>query len=168
MWSRSFARRHKDETTNAMSRLLRCALVVLGLWGVGLAARAAAAPAQTTNGVPAAIPKSVFKFDPQNGGRDPFFPNQATGQSTATPTPSPVRPLVFKGFSGSESNRLVLINNKTLKMNEETQIRVSADQEVTVKLVRILDKAVQVLVNGQEETLKLQSTELPIDGRAAQ
>jgi hypothetical protein len=145
--------------------------MVAVLIGLALAARAAqtpAAPAGTGKAAPNAssaepeLPKSIFVIPPTpEEGKDPFFPlstrlrrlppvvTTATTNLTTT-----VVHLKLKGFSGPAAHRLAIINNRTFEVGEEGEVVVDSGR-VRILCKEIKDDTVRVLVNGQEQTLRM-------------
>jgi hypothetical protein len=97
--------------------------------------------------------KSVF-VDRPNFGRDPFFPNsERRGKPLETPVATQVANfsnVSLKGISGS----LAIINNKTLEVGEEAELRV-AGQMVKVKCVEVREKSAVISINGVTKELFL-------------
>jgi hypothetical protein len=113
---------------------------------------AIAPPAEEAN-------KSVF-VDRPNFGRDPFFPNSIRrGKPVETPNSEPsanFNNLTLKGISGTPEKRLAIINNKTLEVGEEVELRV-AGQSVKVKCVEVREKSAVISINGVTKELFLGS-----------
>jgi hypothetical protein len=144
---------------------LAAALIVLTATAHS-AQTAPAAPAKgpaLTNAVPADVepPKSVFVIPAIVAeGRDPFFPQSVRLHpvpvvTTTTVNVAPaVAQLDLKGISGAVDHRLAIINNRTFEVGEEGEMVVSSGR-VKVICKEIKDDSVRVLVNGQEQTLRL-------------
>lgn len=105
----------------------------------------------------APLPRSEFIDDPATT-KDPFFPNStrrvpvrtvAKARGSAAPERKSLSAgLNLKGITGSRSNPVALINNKTCAVGDVVQIKVP-DGEVTLKCVEIRPDAVVVTVEGE-------------------
>ena len=121
------------------------------------------AASASTNALPAQlqIPKSVFfiPHTPQEG-KDPFFPLSmrifaSTVVSTNVNTTVAVTiELKLNGISGTAEHRLAIINNRTFQVDEEGIVS-SPSGRVPVRCLEIKPDFVRVLVNGQEQILRL-------------
>ena len=136
---------------------LICALSLIV--AIVTAARAANSPAPVSD--QQQLVKSVFVSAPGPGfGRDVFFPRTSRFVSVAPVStnpdvmPTPVTALTLKGISGPKNHRLAIINNKTLEVGEEAEIKVMG-QSFRVKCVEVRDDGVTVSVNGQVQKLLL-------------
>lgn len=148
--------------------VLRAALVVLGLtlapWAPAPAVAATASSARAATVQPAAppdesapLPRSEFIDDPATT-KDPFFPNStrrvpvrtvAKGRTSAVPEPKSLSAgLSLKGITGSRSNPIALINNKTCAVGDVVQVKVP-EGEVTLKCLEIRQNAVVVTIEGE-------------------
>src|SRR5439155_5152825 len=117
-------------------------------------AATAAQPQVVAPPVDEALHKSVF-IDSTGFGRDPFFPNSIRRVTRVT-VPTKVLQqgelpggLVLKGTSGTTQNRLAIINNHTVAVGEETEVRLGG-QSYKVKVVEIRERSVMVSVNGMD------------------
>ncbi len=102
-----------------------------------------------------AIPKSEFVFEAEVS-KDPFFPKSgrlrpaapASAPGTA-PTPQDLTSgLALKGFLGSPTRPLALLNNRTCAPGEEVLVKVPGGQ-LKVRCVEIRQKSVVVTVEGE-------------------
>lgn len=149
-------------------RWTRVALLALGVTLIPFApvpAAAATAPSAKAAATetpepaeePAPLPRSEFIDDPTTT-KDPFFPNsmrrvpvRATPKARASAVPEPKSlsaGLSLKGITGSRSNPLALINNKTCAVGDVVQVKVP-DGEVTLKCVEIRPDSVVITVEGE-------------------
>lgn len=100
--------------------------------------------------------RSVFVFPstPQQG-RDPFFPNSNRPYehaAVATPQVADVSSLVVKGFSGTTTHRLVIINNHTFAAGDEGDVTTSAGR-LHLRCLEIGSNSVVVNVGGHRHEL---------------
>jgi TPR repeat protein len=73
------------------------------------------------------------------------WPQLNLGQPTAS-----LVPLILQGISGSENNRLAIINNTILAENETTAFKVNG-QIIKIKCLKISDDRVLIQVEGEDE-----------------
>ncbi|MBI2924439.1 MAG: hypothetical protein HYY24_01910 [Verrucomicrobia bacterium] len=103
----------------------------------------------------AAIPKSEFVFEAEVS-RDPFFPKSSRLRPTApasalgtAPTPQDLTSgLALKGFLGSPTKPLALLNNRTCAPGEEVVVKLPGGQ-LKVRCVEIRQKSVVVTIEGE-------------------
>lgn len=101
------------------------------------------------------IPKSEFVFEAEVS-RDPFFPKSsrlrpAAPASAANTAPTPqdlTSGLALKGFLGSPTRPLALLNNRTCAPGEEVVVKVPGGQ-LKVRCVEIRQKSVVVTIEGE-------------------
>lgn len=142
------------------AELIHKTVLSLCLLAVAAGTRAPQTPAPAPAPVDPAAYKSVF-IDSPSFGRDPFFPNSKRRQYQPTIKATPIGEIpgsiVLKGLSGTAEKRLALINNYTLAVNEETEIR-AGGQLYRVRVDEIRERSVMISVNGMEpKELKLRS-----------
>jgi hypothetical protein len=102
------------------------------------------------------IPKSVFVFD-QERGRDPFYP-RSTRFRSREPEPAPTvsvdglveRYVRLVGITGTEENRVALINDQTFKEGDAADVRLTDRQRLRVTVVRVLERSVVIRVEGSQ------------------
>lgn len=123
----------------------------------GHAAPVAAKKTAVTN----AVPKSVFIIpSKKQEGSDPFFPNSTRlwgGGSAARVKqrqPSGLDCLVLKGLSGTQANRLAMINGRTMARNEQAEINTDCGR-LLVHCVDITSNSAIIEVSGERRELKL-------------
>jgi hypothetical protein len=146
---------------------LALAMAVCG--GVVQAAPAVTPPktdSTPTNAVLAevVIPKSVFRDDIANGGRDPFYPRSARRMQSSVAAentqPRPVAAkinnlLSLKGIvSGAEKRKLALINNRHFAIGETNEVAIEGGRLV-VQCLEIKEGSVVVRVIGKPERYEL-------------
>ena len=112
-------------------------------------------PGSATN-APAIVNPDNLKsvFDPK--GRDPFFPNSnrqsmeqsENGENAATVV------LVVKGFSGSGSHRMAIINNQTFAVGDESEV-LTAGGRIRIRCVEIRDDMAVVTVGKAPQRIEL-------------
>ena len=122
----------------------------------------APAPAAATNTAPVEvpIPKSVFVVPRTKGdGIDPFFPHSMrldlVAPTSSTNKAPVVGELVIKGFSGTEAQPLVIINDRTFGVGDDNDV-VSPQGRVRVHCLEILLKEETTIleVNGVRRELR--------------
>lgn len=119
----------------------------------------AAAPARSATLPPAdtaAHSRSVF-IDNYRLSKDPFFPKSRRRENMALSTRSQGElpsGLVLGGLSGSKEKRLALINNKTLAVGEEADIKVDG-QTIRLRCLEIRERSVLVTFDGLGEPKEL-------------
>lgn len=139
-------------------------VVCLGLiHGVHAADAPAAVKAGSTNSLPTnsanaelAIPLSVFDLTAKPT-RDPFFPNSTRSpfpQATnAAPVFSPSC-LTLKGVSGSSSQRLAIINNRTVAAGEDAEVATTAGK-VKIHCIEVKETSVVLRLAGQSDLMEI-------------
>lgn len=88
-------------------------------------------------------------------GRDPFFPDSDRPYelaAAAKPHVADITSLVIKGFSGTMTNRLVVINNQTFAVGDEGDVTTSAGR-IHLRCLEIGTHSVVVEVAGQRHEL---------------
>ena len=120
-------------------------------------------PATATNAAPeeVPIPKSVFIVPRTKGdGIDPFFPHSArldlvAPTSSTNKSSSAVGELVIKGFSGTDTQPLVIINDRTFGVGDTMEVA-SPQGHMRVHCLEILSKeeTATVEVNGVRRELR--------------
>jgi hypothetical protein len=126
-------------------------------------ARQTAPAAATVQSSSNAVPYSVFVVprNPQEG-RDPFFPNSTRLTKTTESTNKPQRsvssnvPLVLQGISGTTSQRLAIINGRTLAESEGADITIG-DVRIHVRCVEIKSDSVIVEVANVRRELRMRA-----------
>jgi hypothetical protein len=111
------------------------------------------------------VPKSVFTIPAsKKDGCDPFFPTSmrlwggsAPVQSTTTKARATgLDCLVLKGLSGTEGNRLAMINGRTMARGEDAEINTDCGR-LLVHCVDITSNSAVIEVSGDRRELKLRS-----------
>ncbi len=99
--------------------------------------------------------KSVFD-DSLKTGKDPFFPKseRVIGRRPVSPTTSDLPDLVLKGISVQRDKRLAMINNCTLELGEEGEIK-AGGRTYRIRCVEINDNSVVVNYKGLKKELVL-------------
>jgi hypothetical protein len=151
---------------HALRRPVRQVVLALLCGSLANEARLLAAPTNPPTPAPARsvgpaklelgpLPKAEFVDDPATT-RDPFFPHStrravrtptATGSGTAPP-PSASAGLALKGFLGSPTRPLALINNQTCAAGDEVFVKTPAGQ-VKVRCLEIRESSVVITVEGE-------------------
>lgn len=148
----------------ALRRPVRRVVAVLlcaSLWNTPPAPAAQTDPpaAPTARGVGPAklelgpVPRAEFVDDPATT-KDPFFPNSTrrmvrrSESATPAPPPSASTGLVLKGFLGSPTRPLALINNQTCAAGEEVIVRTPGGQ-VKLRCLEIREKSVVIAIEGE-------------------
>ena len=142
-------------------RSLSFSLLLLALSPVG---GRAAQPAAMPHLDEVASTKSVF-VDDVNFGKDPFFPaSKRRVPVVAVPATNVVQDagffsqvfasVVLRGISGLPTKRLALLNNRTVEVGEETEIKYN-NQSFRVKCLEIREKSVLLGVDGSKETKEI-------------
>ncbi|HEX4262995.1 MAG TPA: hypothetical protein VH597_01545 [Verrucomicrobiae bacterium] len=127
-----------------------------------------AAP-NTTNATAAAtnaVPKSEFTIPTsKTEGSDPFFPTSTRlwggpaivqTASAKQNKPAGLDCLVLKGLSGAESNRLAMINGRTMARGEDAEVTTDCGR-ILVHCVDITSNSAVIEVSGERRELKLRS-----------
>lgn len=120
------------------------------LWILPLAGAHATDPVPAKPALAAPV-RSVFTIPTSpKEGRDPFYPDSGrlfqsenTGKSAVELTS-----LTLRGFSGTPSHRLVIINNHTFAAGDEGDVR-TASGPVHVRCLEIKDNAALIEAGGQ-------------------
>ena len=110
-----------------------------------------------TNEQPAPI-RSVFIIPASpHDGRDPFFPESTRPYEAAiTSHVQQVINLVVKGISGTAGDRLVIINNHTFGVGDESDVLTSGGR-VHVRCLEITANGVVIEANNQRRELNFSS-----------
>jgi hypothetical protein len=138
----------------------------LALQLTALPGQAAPAVANTTTSSNA-VPKSMFIIPAsKKEGCDPFFPNSSRlwggGPVTAQATtkqqnrPAGLDCLVLKGLSGTQDNRLAIVNGRTMARGEDAEINTDCGR-ILVHCVDITSNSAIIQVAGERRELKLRS-----------
>ncbi len=125
---------------------------VLGCLSAGPARAATLPPADA-----AAHSRSVF-IDNYKLSKDPFFPKSKRRENMALSTRSQgeLPPgLILRGLSGTKEKRLALINNYTLAVGEEADIKLDAQTTVRLRCLEIRERSVLVTFDGLAEPKEL-------------
>jgi hypothetical protein len=145
--------------------ILRVAAVAAALMALAIRAQAEPPPATPagTNTVAIDLPVPVAVFDLTNGpAKDPFFPLSTrlsdVHATNAAPVAFTIASFQLKGLSGTSSQRLALINNRTLAAGEEAEVT-TASGKAKIHCVQIKVDSVIIQVEGQSETLELRFTD---------
>jgi hypothetical protein len=127
----------------------RCAQALLSF---GLALGLYAAQPEIGIKIPEPNPTlSEFRDDPKFG-KDPFFPNTGRRQvinevqTEAFKLPE-IDKIKLGGISGSQENRLAILNNRTFGIGEEAEIKVDG-RSVRIRLIEIRTRSVMISFNG--------------------
>lgn len=107
--------------------------------------------------------QSVFLDEP-NFGKDPFFP-KSDRRKPVIVTPVNAAPdasfyaqafnsIVLRGISGLPGHRLALLNNRTVGVGEDTDVRFN-NQILHVRCLEIRDKTVLLGIEGTKETKEI-------------
>ena len=126
----------------------------------GHAAPVAAKKTAVTND----MPKSVFIIpSSKQEGSDPFFPTSTRlwgGSMNPKPVkqsqPSGLDCLVLKGLSGTQANRLAMINGRTMARDEQAEINTDCGR-LLVHCVDITSNSAIIEVSGERRELKLRA-----------
>lgn len=130
---------------------LLCAIVAL------LITRPASALDTPTNAPAKLAPvRSVFVV-PSNvrEGRDPFFPESTRtieAAAAATTKTVEISALAIKGFSGTTTHRLVIINNHTFGVGDEGDVLTTTGR-VHIKCIEIHPDLVAIEISGRRHEL---------------
>jgi hypothetical protein len=135
---------------NIQASLLALLVAALPLW---------AAPPVVAPVAPALqVSHSVFNLPATSKeGRDPFFPTSSRPYATAVVpgganTSTDLSSLVMQGILGVPPHRLVIINNVTLGVGDEVEVRTSQGR-IRFRCIEINGNSVVIEVNGLEHTL---------------
>jgi len=127
------------------------ATLSIGCAGALMANAAPADKSDKTNDV-----RSVFILPANPGeGRDPFFPDSIRpyeNAAAASPKTADITSLVVRGFSGTVSRRLVIINNHTFAIGDEGDVTTSSGR-IHLRCIEIGTDSVVVEVGGQYHKL---------------
>ncbi|HEU6447109.1 MAG TPA: hypothetical protein VFV23_01565 [Verrucomicrobiae bacterium] len=131
-------------------------LLIAALW-LPVAGRSAEKPATAPNVSPTPkIPERSVFIMPVNPlqGRDPFFPNSTRPyeEASAGKKTEDVSMLEIKGFVGTGSSKMVIINNHTFASGDEGDVSTSQGR-VHVHCIEIKDNRVIIEVDGQRHEL---------------
>ena len=142
---------------------IRMVTVAASSLALALAIRAQAEPSPAspsgTNVVAAEAPVPLAVFDLTNGApKDPFFPLSTRLSNLLATNAAPVAFTLssfhLKGLSGTSSQRLALINNRTVAAGEEAEVTTDAGK-VKIHCVQVKEASVIIRVENQLETLEL-------------
>ena len=116
----------------------------------------AEAPAPT-NAAPVVVLAVFDSTGPQ--AKDPFYPHStrhSLSQATTNAVAVSVSSFLLKGLSGSEGNRLALINNRTVSEGESTEVTTAAGNKVKIRCLKInKDDSVLIRVENQADPIEL-------------
>jgi hypothetical protein len=142
---------------------IRMVTVAASALALALATRAQAEPSPATppgtNVVASEAPVPLAVFDLTNGApKDPFFPLSTRLSNllvtNAAPVSFTVSSFVLKGLSGPPTQRLALINNRTVAAGEEAEVTTDAGK-VKIRCVQVKEDSAIIQVANQSETLEL-------------
>ncbi|MEK7678244.1 MAG: hypothetical protein AAB676_20635 [Verrucomicrobiota bacterium] len=114
------------------------------------------------------IPKSVFVSDPAVA-KDPFYPNsQIRASEAATAKPGKKEPVVFNpltaltliNITGSESERVAIVNDAILEAGKPAEITVTQGdrtEKIKVRCLKITATSVVLTVQGQAKPIELRA-----------
>jgi hypothetical protein len=145
------------QNAKKLSWVMVVASVLLSIKSVAAPAARTPAPAAAAAPQEPQQNKSVF-VDRPNFGRDPFFPNSSRRgtivQDTVIEPAANFNNIVLKGISGTAEKRLAIINNKTIGVGEEADLRIGGHL-TKVKCVEVREKSVVISINGVTRELFL-------------
>ncbi len=113
-----------------------------------------AQPEKKADEKPVTPARSLFDIPATpHDGRDPFFPDSTRGYAVATTNAATeVSALAIRGFSGTSGNRMVIINNHTFGVGDESDV-LTPSGRVHVHCLAIKPNSVVVEANGQRREL---------------
>jgi hypothetical protein len=107
------------------------------------------------------IPKSTFASSTDSGGKDPFFPDTLRFQRVAdsgnrTNKVAVAAPEIkVNGFTGNPAQPLVILNNVTFGIGDETTVPTPAGRvRVRCVEIRVAEQIAVVEINGVRRELK--------------
>jgi hypothetical protein len=129
--------------------------LIFAAFAVVLSVASASGAVADSNAVPQSV-RSVFNqpANPQEGC-DPFFPNSNRPYESLTPVVSAagdLSMLVMQGISGAPGHRLVIINNVTFGVGDDSEVH-TPQGSVHVQCVEINSDSAVIEVGGQRHTL---------------